>query len=181
MSRIGSLAIQIPNGVDVDVSPGLVRVKGPKGELSQSVDREMTFTRENGSLQVVRPSDERRFRALHGLTRTLVANMVKGVTDGYRKDLEIRGVGYRASLDGNTLVLLVGYSHPVRVEPFPGISFVVDTPTRIGVVGIDKQLVGEQAARVRRIRPPEPYKGKGIRYAGEHVRRKAGKAGKVGS
>ncbi len=180
MSRIGNLAIKIPNGVDVDVSPGLVHVKGPKGELSQQVDREMTFTRENGTLQVSRPSDERRFRALHGLTRSLVANMVKGVTDGYRKDLEIRGVGYRASLDGDALVLLVGFSHPVRMEPLPGISFVVDTPTRIGVMGIDKQLVGEMAARIRRVRPPEPYKGKGIRYLNEQVRRKAGKAGKVG-
>ena len=180
MSRIGNLAIPIPSGVDVDVKPGVVQVKGPKGELSQRVDREMKFTRENGTLSVERPSDERRYRALHGLTRTLVANMVKGVTDGYRKDLEIQGVGYRASLDGRTLVLLVGYSHPVRVEPFPGISFVLDTPTRIGVMGIDKQLVGEQAAQIRRVRPPEPYKGKGIRYLGERVRRKAGKAGKVG-
>ncbi len=180
MSRIGNLAIPIPSGVDVDVTPGLVRVKGPKGELSQRVNREMLFTRENGTLQVQRPSDERQFRALHGLTRTLVANMVKGVTDGYRKDLEIQGVGYRASLDGKTLVLLVGFSHPVRVEPAPGISFAVDTPTRIGVMGIDKQLVGEQSAQIRRIRPPEPYKGKGIRYFGERVRRKAGKAGKVG-
>jgi large subunit ribosomal protein L6 len=180
MSRIGNLAIQIPNGVDVDVSPGLVRVKGPKGELSQRVNQQMNFVRENGTLQVQRPSDERLFRALHGLTRTLVANMVKGVTDGYRKDLEIQGVGYRASLEGKTLVLLVGFSHPVRVEPAPGITFAVDTPTRIGVMGIDKQLVGEQAARIRRIRPPEPYKGKGIRYLNERVRRKAGKAGKVG-
>jgi large subunit ribosomal protein L6 len=180
MSRIGSLAIPIPSGVDVDVQPGVVRVKGPKGELSQRVDREMTFTRENGTLSVARPSDERRYRALHGLTRSLVANMVRGVTDGYRKDLEIQGVGYRAALEGKTLVLLVGFSHPVRVDPFPGIAFAVDTPTRIGVIGIDKQLVGEQAAQVRRIRPPEPYKGKGIRYLGERVRRKAGKAGKVG-
>ena len=180
MSRIGSLAIQIPNGVDVDVRPGEVHVKGPKGELSQRVDGEMKFTRENGALSVARPNDERKYRALHGLTRSLVYNMVKGVTDGYRKDLEIQGVGYRASLDGKTLVLLVGFSHPVRVEPFPGISFTVDTPTRIGVIGIDKQLVGEQAAQIRRVRPPEPYKGKGIRYAGERVRRKAGKAGKVG-
>ena len=180
MSRIGNLAIKVPTGVDVDISPGLVQVKGPKGELSQRVDQEMSFTRENGTLQVSRPSDERRYRALHGLTRTLVANMIKGVTEGYRKDLEIQGVGYRASLEGKTLVLLVGFSHPVRVEPFPGISFAVDTPTRIGVIGIDKQMVGEQAARIRRVRPPEPYKGKGIRYQNERVRRKAGKAGKVG-
>lgn len=181
MSRIGNMAIKIPSGVEVDVTPGLVRVKGPKGELAQRVDREMTFTRENGTLQVSRPSDERRLRQLHGLTRTLVANMVKGVTEGYRKDLEIRGVGYRASLDGKTLVILVGFSHPVRIEPAPGITFTTDTPTRIGIIGIDKQLVGEQAAKIRRVRPPEPYKGKGIRYLNERVRRKAGKAGKVGT
>lgn len=181
MSRIGNMAINIPSGVEVDVTPGLVRVKGPKGELLQRVDREMTFTRENGTLQVSRPSDERRLRQLHGLTRSLVANMVKGVTEGYRKELEIRGVGYRASLDGKTLVLLVGFSHPVRIEPAPGITFIVDTPTRISVTGIDKQLVGEQTAQIRRVRPPEPYKGKGIRYLNERVRRKAGKAGKVGA
>jgi large subunit ribosomal protein L6 len=144
------------------------------------VDLGLTFTREDGLLRVSRPSDERKYRALHGLTRSLVANMVQGVTQGYRKDLEIQGVGYRASLDGQTLVLLVGYSHPVRIVPAPGITFAVDTPTRLGVIGIDKQLVGEQAAQIRRVRPPEPYKGKGIRYAGERVRRKAGKAGKVG-
>lgn len=180
MSRIGNLAIPIPSAVEVDINAGLVQVKGPKGELSQRVDSKMTFTRENGSLLVSRPSDERKYRQLHGLTRSLVANMVHGVTEGYRKDLEIQGVGYRASLDGKTLVLLVGYSHPVRISPPPGISFAVDTPTRLGVIGIDKQLVGEQAAQIRRVRPPEPYKGKGIRYAGERVRRKAGKAGKVG-
>lgn len=180
MSRIGNLAIPIPSAVEVDINPGFVHVKGPKGELSQRVDSKMSFTRENGSLLVGRPSDERKYRQLHGLTRSLVANMVHGVTEGYRKDLEIQGVGYRASLDGQTLVLLVGYSHPVRVSPPPGITFAVDTPTRLGVIGIDKQLVGEQAAQIRRVRPPEPYKGKGIRYAGERVRRKAGKAGKVG-
>jgi large subunit ribosomal protein L6 len=140
----------------------------------------MRFTRDNGTLLVERPSDERRHRQLHGLTRTLVANMVEGVTAGFRRDLEIQGVGYRAALEGKTLVLNVGFSHPVRVEPQDGISFVVDTPTRIAVTGIDKQQVGEEAARLRRIRPPEPYKGKGIRYQGERVRRKAGKAGKVG-
>lgn len=180
MSRIGSRPIPIPAGVDVQIEPGLVRVKGPKGELEQRVATEMTFARENGTLLVERPSDERKFRALHGLTRSLVANMIQGVTQGYRKDLEIQGVGYRAALEGKTLVLLVGYSHPVRVDPEPGITFVVEGPNRIGIVGIDKQLVGEQAARVRRVRPPEPYKGKGIRYFGERVRRKAGKAGKVG-
>jgi large subunit ribosomal protein L6 len=180
MSRIGSRPITIPSGVDVTIEPGVVRVKGPKGELAQRVDEGMTFSRENGTLLVERPSDERKYRALHGLTRTLVANMVQGVTQGFRKDLEIQGVGYRAALDGRALVLSVGYSHPVRVDPEPGIAFVLDTPTRLGVTGIDKQLVGEQAARLRRIRPPEPYKGKGIRYMGERVRRKAGKAGKVG-
>jgi len=158
----------------------VVHVKGPKGALSQHVDVDMSFTRENGTLLVQRPSDVRKYRALHGLTRTLVANMIQGVTQGYRKDLEIQGVGYRAALEGKALVLALGFSHPVRVEPEPGISFVVDSPTRIGVLGIDKQLVGEQAARIRRLRPPEPYKGKGIRYLGERVRRKAGKAGKVG-
>lgn len=180
MSRIGRRPITVPSGVDVQVEPGLVRVKGPKGELSQSVSPMMSFERENGTLLVTRPSDERRARALHGLTRTLVANMVQGVTEGYKKDLEIRGVGYRAALEGQTLILTVGYSHPVRMEPPEGISFTVETPTRLSVNGISKELVGEEAARVRRVRPPEPYKGKGIRYVGEYVRRKAGKAGKVG-
>jgi large subunit ribosomal protein L6 len=180
MSRIGLQPISIPSGVELSATDGLVVVKGPKGELRQRVHPEMILTRDNGTLSVSRPSDERTFRQLHGLTRTLIANMVKGVTDGYRKDLEISGVGYRAALEGKTLVLNVGFSHQVRVEPPDGISFVVETPTRIGILGIDKQLVGEQAARIRRIRPPEPYKGKGIRYAGERIRRKAGKAGKVG-
>jgi large subunit ribosomal protein L6 len=180
MSRIGLQPISIPSGVELTANEGLIVVKGPKGELRQQVHPEMVLTRENGTLSVARPSDERMFRQLHGLTRTLIANMVKGVTDGYRKDLEIQGVGYRAALEGTTLVLNVGFSHQVRVEPPAGISFVVETPTRVGIVGIDKQLVGEQAARIRRIRPPEPYKGKGIRYAGERIRRKAGKAGKVG-
>ena len=180
MSRIGQMPIQIPPGVDLTIEPGVVRVSGPKGALEQHVDEKMQFERVDGTLHVKRPSDERRYKALHGLTRSLVFNMVKGVTEGYRKDLEIHGVGYRAALEGTTLVLALGFSHPVRVVPFPGITFVVDSPTRIGVVGIDKQLVGEQAAQIRRLRPPEPYKGKGIRYAGERVRRKAGKAGKVG-
>ena len=180
MSRIGNQPITIPAGVDVAVEPGLVRVTGPKGELSQGIVRDMKVIREDGKLLVQRPSDEQKYRALHGLTRTLIANMVQGVTQGYRKNLEIQGVGYRAALEGKALVLNVGFSHPVRVEPEPGISFVLETPTRLAVTGIDKQLVGEQAARIRRIRPPEPYKGKGIRYAGERVRRKAGMAGKVG-
>jgi len=180
MSRIGIRPIAIPSGVDVSIDNGLITVKGPRGELAQQMNREMIFQRENGTLLVARPNDERRFRQLHGLTRTLVANMVEGVTAGFRKDLEIQGVGYRAALEGTTLVLNVGFSHQVRLEPPNGITFVVDTPTRIAVAGIDKQVVGEEAARIRRIRPPEPYKGKGIRYSGERVRRKAGKAGKVG-
>jgi large subunit ribosomal protein L6 len=180
MSRIGIQPITIPSGVEFAASDGVVVVKGPKGELRQHVHPEMVLSRDNGTLSVGRPSDERMFRQLHGLTRTLIANMVKGVTDGYRKDLEIQGVGYRAALEGGTLVLNVGFSHQVRIDPPDGITFAVDTPTRIGVIGIDKQLVGEQAAKIRRVRPPEPYKGKGIRYAGERVRRKAGKAGKVG-
>lgn len=180
MSRIGLRPIPVPGGVDVEVAPGVVVVKGPKGELRQDVSRNLTIERENGHLVVSRPNDERRNRQLHGLTRTLVANMVIGVTDGYSRTLEIQGVGYRAAMDGTTLVLNVGYSHPVRMEPPSGITFAVETPTRLSVSGIDKQLVGEVAARVRRVRPPEPYKGKGIRYQGEFVRRKAGKAGKVG-
>jgi large subunit ribosomal protein L6 len=180
MSRIGQQPITIPSGVDVSISTGLVAVKGPKGELSQRVNPEIIFSRDNGTLTVSRPNDERKFRQLHGLTRTLVNNMVVGVTNGYRKDLEIHGVGYRSALEGKTLVLNVGFSHQVRVDPPAGIDFVVDTPTRLAVTGIDKQLVGEVAAKIRSVRPPEPYKGKGIRYAGEQIRRKAGKAGKVG-
>jgi large subunit ribosomal protein L6 len=180
MSRIGIRPIEIPSGVDVNIDNGYVTVKGPKGQLARQLHREMLLTRENGTLTVGRPSDERMYRQLHGLTRTLIANMVQGVTAGYRKDLEIQGVGYRAALEGKTLVLNVGFSHPVRVEPPDGVAFVVETPTRLAVTGIDKELVGEEAARLRRVRPPEPYKGKGIRYAGERVRRKAGKAGKVG-
>jgi large subunit ribosomal protein L6 len=180
MSRIGLRPIPIPSGVDVQVDPGKVTVKGPKGELFQPVSPTLNIARENGDLLVTRPNDERKNRQLHGLTRTLISNMVIGVTDGYTKNLEIQGVGYRAALDGKVLVLNVGYSHPVRVDPPEGITFAVETPTRIAVSGIDKQLVGEVAAKVRKTRPPEPYKGKGIRYAGEFVRRKAGKAGKVG-
>jgi large subunit ribosomal protein L6 len=180
MSRIGIRPIEIPSGVDFNADNGFVTVKGPKGELSRQLNREMVLTRENGTLTVSRPGDERMYRQLHGLTRTLIANMVQGVTAGYRKDLEIQGVGYRAALEGKTLVMNVGFSHPVRVDPPEGITFVVDTPTRLAVVGIDKEQVGEEAARLRRVRPPEPYKGKGIRDQGEKVRRKAGKAGKVG-
>jgi large subunit ribosomal protein L6 len=175
MSRIGRKPIPVPDGVTVEVKPGLVSVKGPKGELSQVVSTEMTVTRSNGDLTVERPTDRGEHRALHGLTRSLIANMVEGVTDGFEKRLEIQGVGYRARLQGKALELSVGYSHPVSVAAPDGIEFEVPAPTQIVVRGIDKQLVGEIAARIRRSRPPEPYKGKGIRYAGEHVRRKVGK------
>ena len=175
MSRIGKQPIAVPDGVEIDVKPGLVSVKGPKGELSQTVSRDMTVSQDNGTLTVERPTDRGEHRALHGLTRSLIANMVEGVTDGFEKRLEIQGVGYRARLQGKALELSVGYSHPVSVTAPEGIEFEVPTPTQVIVRGIDKQLVGEMAARIRRTRPPEPYKGKGIRYAGEHVRRKVGK------
>lgn len=180
MSRIGRRPIPIPKGVEIEIGEdNTVTVKGPKGTLQQRVDRSLTVQRENGVVQVLRPDDEREHRALHGLTRTLINNMVIGVTEGYRKNLEIQGVGYRAAMDGKTLVLNVGFSHPVRVTPPEGITYAVDGQTKISVMGIDKQLVGEEAARIRRIRPPEPYKGKGIRYEGEVIRRKAGKTGKA--
>jgi large subunit ribosomal protein L6 len=175
MSRIGKLPIPVPSGVDVFIEPNLVRVKGPKGELEQRVSREMQIEQENGSIVVKRPTDRGEHRALHGLTRSLIANMVQGVTEGFEKRLEIQGVGYRARLQGKALELSVGYSHPVSVSAPEGIEFELPTPTQIVVRGIDKQLVGEIAARIRRSRPPEPYKGKGVRYAGEHVRRKVGK------
>ena len=180
MSRIGNRPITVPNGVEVEIGDGnAVTVKGPKGTLSQNLSPNMSLTRENGSILVQRPDNDRENRSLHGLTRTLLSNMVVGVTDGYKRDLEIQGVGYRAALDGATLVLSVGFSHPVRMIPPDGVSYALDGNTRLSVLGIDKQLVGEEAARIRRVRPPEPYKGKGIRYAGEQVRRKAGKAGKA--
>jgi large subunit ribosomal protein L6 len=175
MSRIGKLPIEIPSGVDVQVETGLVRVKGPKGELSQTVSRDLSFEREDGRLLVKRPTDRGQHRALHGLTRSLVFNMVQGVTEGFEKRLEIQGVGYRAQLRGNTLELALGYSHPVRVEAPEGIEFELPAPTQIVVRGIDKQKVGEIAAQIRKLRPPEPYKGKGVRYAGEYVARKVGK------
>ena len=175
MSRIGKLPIEIPGGVDIQIETGLVRVKGPKGELSQVVSRELSFEREDSKLLVKRPTDRKDHRALHGLTRTLVYNMVTGVTEGFEKRLEIQGVGYRAQLKGETLELALGYSHPVRVEAPEGIEFEVPIPTQIVVRGIDKQAVGEIAAQIRKMRPPEPYKGKGVRYAGEFVARKVGK------
>jgi large subunit ribosomal protein L6 len=175
MSRIGKQPIPLPDGVEVDVKPGSVSVKGPKGELSQVVSNEMKLEVAHGTVTVERPTDRGEHRALHGLTRSLIANMVTGVTDGYEKRLEIQGVGYRARLQGKALELSVGYSHPVSVSAPEGIDFEVPVPTQVIVRGIDKQLVGEIAARIRRTRPPEPYKGKGVRYAGEHVRRKVGK------
>jgi large subunit ribosomal protein L6 len=180
MSRIGRQPISIPSGVTVIVdTPNVVTVKGPKGELNLNAAPNLKIVQENGTLVVERPNDERQNRSLHGLTRTLIGNMVTGVTEGYRKNLEIQGVGYRAALDGKTLVLNLGFSHPVRMQPPEGISYVLDGQTRISVIGIDKQAVGQEAARIRRVRPPEPYKGKGVRYEGERVRRKAGKAGKA--
>src|SRR5215212_4848355 len=175
MSRIGRKPIPVPDGVTVEIAPGQVSVKGPKGELSQALNPEMKISEDDGELTVERPTDRGEHRALHGLTRSLIANMVVGVTDGYEKRLEIQGVGYRARLQGKSLELSVGYSHPVSVTAPEGIEFEVPAPTQVVVRGIDKQLVGEIAARIRRTRPPEPYKGKGIRYAGEHVRRKVGK------
>jgi large subunit ribosomal protein L6 len=175
MSRIGRKPIQIPDGVSVELKPGLVSVKGPKGELSQVVSSDMKITESDSTLIVERPTDRGEHRALHGLTRSLIANMVQGVTEGYEKRLEIQGVGYRARLQGKALELNVGYSHPVAVSAPEGIEFEVPVPTQIVVRGIDKQQVGEIAAQIRRSRPPEPYKGKGVRYEGEHVRRKVGK------
>jgi large subunit ribosomal protein L6 len=175
MSRIGKSPIEIPPGVSVSVSPGRVMVNGPLGELSQQVPGRMMVEQEDGRIVVKRPTERGEDRALHGLTRTLVANMVEGVTKGFEKRLEIQGVGYRATLRGEALELAVGYSHPVVIEPRPGISFEVPAPTQIVVKGIDKQQVGQTAAEIRKVRPPEPYKGKGIRYAGEYVRRKVGK------
>ncbi len=175
MSRIGRKPIEVPEGVTVDVSPGSVLVKGPKGELTESVSREMTIEQADGAITVSRPTDRGPHRALHGLTRSLVANMVEGVTNGYEKRLEIQGVGYRARLQGKALELSVGYSHPVAMPAPDGIEFEVPQPTQVIIRGIDKQLVGEMAARIRRVRPPEPYKGKGIRYEGEQIRRKVGK------
>jgi large subunit ribosomal protein L6 len=175
MSRIGGRPIEIPDGVTVEIGAGVVSVKGPKGELSQSVSPSMRIEQSNGTLTVERPSDRGEHRALHGLTRTLVANMVEGVTNGFEKRLEIQGVGYRARLQGKALEMTLGYSHPVSISPPDGIEFEVPQPTEVIVRGIDKQLVGEIAARVRKKRPPEPYKGKGVRYSGEYVRRKVGK------
>jgi large subunit ribosomal protein L6 len=175
MSRIGKRPIEVPAGVIVSVDPGRVTVSGPKGELRQQVPQRMEIAHEENTITVTRPTERGEDRALHGLTRTLIANMVEGVTAGFEKRLEIQGVGYRAALSGSNLELQVGYSHPVRITPREGISFEVPIPTQIIVRGIDKQVVGQTAAEIRKVRPPEPYKGKGIRYEGEFVRRKVGK------
>jgi large subunit ribosomal protein L6 len=175
MSRIGKQPIAVPDGVEITVEPELVRVRGPKGELAERVSRDIGVEQQNGELLVTRPSDRGEHRALHGLTRSLIFNMVEGVTSGYEKRLEIQGVGYRAQLQGRKLVLALGYSHPVELEAPEGIDFEVPVPTRIVVRGISKQAVGEVAANIRKRRPPEPYKGKGIRYEGEYVPRKVGK------
>ena len=176
MSRIGRRPIQIPEGVTLDVGDGVVTVKGPKGELSQDVSAAMRVDQDNGTVTVERPTDRGEHRALHGLTRSLIANMVEGVTNGFEKRLEIQGVGYRAQLKGRSLEMSLGYSHLVTLEAPEGIEFEVPQPTQVIVKGSSKQAVGEIAAQIRKVRPPEPYKGKGIRYVDEHIRRKVGKA-----
>jgi large subunit ribosomal protein L6 len=175
MSRIGRQPIEVPSGVTVTVDPGRVTVHGPKGELHQQVPLRISIEQNEGVISVTRPTDRGEDRALHGLTRTIVANMVEGVTNGFEKRLEIQGVGYRAAMSGSNLELQVGYSHPVTITPRIGIEFDVPAPTQVIVRGIDKQVVGQTAAEIRKVRPPEPYKGKGIRYEGEFVRRKVGK------
>jgi large subunit ribosomal protein L6 len=180
MSRIGRLPIAVPSGVDVTIDGRTLTVKGPKGTLTRELHPDIAVAREDDQLVVTRPTEQKTHRQLHGLTRTLVNNMVVGVTDGYRKSLEITGVGYRAAKVGEKLQLNLGYSHPIEIAPPQGISFEVENPTHLAVVGIDKELVGQVAAQVRSTRKPEPYKGKGVRYAGEYIRRKAGKAGKIG-
>jgi large subunit ribosomal protein L6 len=180
MSRVGRRPIELPGDVKVDVRGNHVEVSGSKGKLSQTFRPEMTIKVEDGRLLVERPSDSRQHRAFHGLTRALLNNMVTGVSEGFNRRLQVEGVGYRAELSGNNLVLNVGYSHPVEIEPPEGVTFEVENRGKqINVSGIDKQVVGEITAKIRKVRPPEPYKGKGIRYVGEYVRRKAGKAGKV--
>ncbi|MCE3555641.1 50S ribosomal protein L6 [Pseudonocardia sp. RS11V-5] len=179
MSRIGKLPITVPSGVDVTIEGRTVTVKGPKGTLSHTVIAPITVERgDDGEVLVKRPDDERKTKAYHGLSRTLVSNLVEGVTKGYEKKLEIVGVGYRVALKGSNLEFALGFSHPVVIQPPEGITFAVESPTKFSVSGIDKQLVGETAANIRKIRKPEPYKGKGVRYAGENVRRKVGKTGK---
>jgi large subunit ribosomal protein L6 len=179
MSRIGRLPVAVPSGVDVTIDGQAVSVTGPKGQLQLTVAEPIEVARaEDGTISVTRPDDERVSRSLHGLTRTLIANMVQGVTAGYEKKMEIVGTGYRVQAKGANLEFALGYSHPITVEPPDGITFVVEAPTRFSVQGIDKQQVGEVAANIRKLRKPDPYKAKGVRYAGEHIRRKVGKAGK---
>ncbi|MSQ36404.1 MAG: 50S ribosomal protein L6 [Dehalococcoidia bacterium] len=178
MSRIGKLPIPVPAGVDVAIDGQEVRVRGTRGELAHAMHPSIGASLEEGRIVVTRPSNAPTHRALHGLTRALLANMVHGVSEGFRKSLEIQGTGYRAELRGQQLVLTVGYSHQVPMDPIDGATFELESPTRVHVVGIDKQVVGQQAALIRKVRPPEPYRGKGIRYAGEQVRRKAGKTGR---
>jgi large subunit ribosomal protein L6 len=175
MSRIGRKPVPVPAGVDITLEPGRVSVKGPRGQLEQMVSQDMSIAVDGDTLTVTRPTDRGPHRALHGLTRTLVANMVEGVTNGFEKRLEIQGVGYRAALKGSSIEFALGYSHPITVDPPSGIEFEVPAPTQVVVRGIDKQAVGQVAAEIRRLRPPEPYKGKGIRYQGEVVLRKVGK------
>lgn len=181
MSRIGRMPVVVPPGVEVEIKGSYVRVKGPKGQMEHVFSPDMTISKEDNSIKVERPSDERRHRALHGMTRALIQNMVSGVSSGFEKVLEVNGVGFRAELnEKKNLVLYVGYSHPIEIEPPAGISFDVDARTRqIFIRGYDKQEVGQVAADIRKVRPPEPYKGKGIKYLAEKIRRKAGKAGKV--
>jgi large subunit ribosomal protein L6 len=180
MSRIGRLPVPVPSGVSVAIEGRSITVEGPRGTLHRDLHPDMTVAQADGTIVVTRPSEAKQHKQLHGLTRTLVANMVTGVSNGYRKGIEITGVGYRAQKIGEKLQLNLGYSHPIEIDPPAGISFELESPTRLAVVGIDKELVGQIAARVRSTRKPEPYKGKGVRYAGEVVRRKAGKAGKIG-
>ncbi|HHW11558.1 MAG TPA: 50S ribosomal protein L6 [Firmicutes bacterium] len=180
MSRIGLKPINIPTGVELKIDGNVVRVKGPKGELTQEIPAGIKVVQDGAVVKVERPNDDGHYRAMHGLTRSLIANMVEGVTKGFQKTLEINGVGYRATLQGKKLVLSIGYSHPVEFEAQPGIEIEVQAPNRIIVKGADKQKVGQMAAEIRDVRPPEPYKGKGIKYANETIRRKAGKAGKAG-
>jgi large subunit ribosomal protein L6 len=175
MSRIGKRPIEIPAGVSIAIDPGRIGVTGPLGSLQQQVPARMQVAQDDGTLTVTRPTERGEDRALHGLTRTLIANMVEGVTKGFEKKLEIQGVGYRATLKGSDLELNVGYSHTVTIKPRTGVTFEVPTPTQVVVKGTDKQMVGQTAAEIRKVRPPEPYKGKGIRYEGEYVRRKVGK------
>jgi large subunit ribosomal protein L6 len=181
MSRIGRLPLKVPQGVDVKIDGSTVKVKGPKGELTQTFHPDVAVKREDGTIVVSRKDDEKATRALHGLTRSLLANMVEGVTTGYSRDLEINGTGFRAVIQGKKLQLNLGFSHPIEINPPAGITFAAETPQKLKVSGIDKQAVGEMAAKIRGLRVPDPYKHKGVKYAGEILRKKAGKAGKVGA